>query len=156
MRGGEGAGPEALALWCIGGSHILTEADDVAVEVTDLELFHAIAPKLRCRDNVGAVLLEFGVERVHRIGPEISVEGGILVPAVGAAAPGGHPVEHDDLVVAPDHPEHRRVFEEIADDLEAELVAIVFRRAHDIGDEEVGGNSGNARHDRALSTSYPR
>jgi hypothetical protein len=78
-------------------------------------------------------LLQFAVKRIDIIDPQMRVECFGLVAAVRAAAAAFSEREYDDLVVAPDHREDRRVLEEIADDPETELVAIVLGCPGDIG-----------------------
>ena len=50
-----------------GSGHILAEADDVTVEIADLELLHAVNPQYRRPDDIGPVLLKLTIERIDVI-----------------------------------------------------------------------------------------
>jgi hypothetical protein len=79
------------------------------------------------------------MQRVDVVDPEIGVDAFGLETAIGPAAAGFHQRQHDGLVrVAADHRENRRVIEKIAEDREAERVAVVLRGLDHIGDKKNG------------------
>ncbi len=82
------------------------------------------------------------------VGPQIGVECVVVIVAVRAAAPSvAHQAQHDDLVVALDHREDRRVLEEIANNPETELVPIILGGSNHIAYKKEWGDPRHARHD---------
>src|SRR5467141_3598550 len=120
---------------------VLTETNAVAVAILNVKIAAAIRLVADVACDLHAPGLEFSIERISSVYPNVSVPCAALRinQVIRAHRPRRFQLsQHDDYAVALDHTKRRRIIPETLI-MKAKLVAIVVRGADHVIDDEIRG-----------------